>query len=331
MSSDMEQATSTPPLFTVVRVPDVAVRKDSDGGDEYAAYKIVVTSTSKGDSWTLWRRWSDMIALNESMRDDPAVAATLRQHVDLPKFEAHWWFFFVSKMDRGFLNERGAQMTELLQAWVRVLRVRFDTEPPAGPPALLRFLSPNGEPGELATPHREHARSSDVSPLRRLTSLFGHGERPPKAPGFLEGVVADVLQKVLGAFVRGIDKQSLQLSVWDGDVKLHGLELRTEVLDALPLPVKVGGSTSLELQPSLSPSHPLTFSPSAAHPLTLSPSHPLTRSPAHPSPGHPLTREGRRREPRGGPRVRAVAQPARPGANRADGRSRTATARAALA
>ena len=91
------------------------------------------------------------------------------------------------------------------------------------------------------------AETTDSGPFgwfHHLTaSLLGGGPHESRAPGFLEGVVAGVLQKVLGAFVRGIDKHSLELSVWDGDVRLQGLELKTDVIDALPLPVRcVGGS-----------------------------------------------------------------------------------------
>ena len=67
-------------------------------------------------------------------------------------------------------------------------------------------------------------------------------------PSYLERAVADVLQKVLGTFVKGIDKDSLKLSIWSGDVKLTGLELRTEVLDALPIPVKVLGASLGEVR-----------------------------------------------------------------------------------
>ena len=71
-------------------------------------------------------------------------------------------------------------------------------------------------------------------------SLFGRspGARS-NAPSFLEGVVSDVLQSVLGNFIRGLDRSHLELSMWDGDMRLHDLELRTELLDELPLPVRV--------------------------------------------------------------------------------------------
>ena len=67
-------------------------------------------------------------------------------------------------------------------------------------------------------------------------------------PGFLETQVANLLEKVLGPFVVGLDKRSLNLSVWSGEVLLHGLQLRTEALDALPIPVKAIGGTLGEVR-----------------------------------------------------------------------------------
>ena len=67
-------------------------------------------------------------------------------------------------------------------------------------------------------------------------------------PGFLETQVANLLEKVLGPFVIGLDKQSLNLSVWSGEVLLRDLQLRTEALDALPIPVKAIGGTVGEVR-----------------------------------------------------------------------------------
>ena len=44
---------------------------------------------------------------------------------------------------------------------------------------------------------------------------------------WLERTVADVLHTALGSFVKGLDR-GLKLSVWEGEVRLAGLELRTE-------------------------------------------------------------------------------------------------------
>ena len=67
-------------------------------------------------------------------------------------------------------------------------------------------------------------------------------------PGFLETQVANLLEKVLGPFVIGLDKQSLNLSVWSGEVLLRDLQLRTAALDALPIPVKAIGGTLGEVR-----------------------------------------------------------------------------------
>ena len=75
-------------------------------------------------------------------------------------------------------------------------------------------------------------------------------ERPEPLPGAeraqSEGpaprgkaAVAAVLQKALGAFIEGIDADSLRASIWNGDVVLRGLSLKTSALEALQLPVRV--------------------------------------------------------------------------------------------
>ena len=62
----------------------------------------------------------------------------------------------------------------------------------------------------------------------------------------LEGAVAAVLQKALGAYLEGIDSASLRASVWDGDIVLREVSLRTSALEALQLPVRVlGGSVGV--------------------------------------------------------------------------------------
>eukprot|EP00736_Rhodelphis_marinus_P007126 Rmarinus@m.9219 len=54
-----------------------------------------------------------------------------------------------------------------------------------------------------------------------------------------EGVLSDVLCKYLGNYVKGIDKKSLSLSAWKGDVSLENLDLREDALEQLNLPVHV--------------------------------------------------------------------------------------------
>ncbi|KAL6008541.1 hypothetical protein ACLOJK_034054 [Asimina triloba] len=55
----------------------------------------------------------------------------------------------------------------------------------------------------------------------------------------LEDQVASLLQKYLGNYVRGINKEALRISAWQGDVELKNMQLKPEALNALKLPVKV--------------------------------------------------------------------------------------------
>ncbi|OVA12725.1 Pleckstrin homology domain [Macleaya cordata] len=55
----------------------------------------------------------------------------------------------------------------------------------------------------------------------------------------LEDQVAFLLQKYLGNYVLGLNKEALKISVWQGDVELTNMQLKPEALNALKLPVKV--------------------------------------------------------------------------------------------
>lgn len=55
----------------------------------------------------------------------------------------------------------------------------------------------------------------------------------------LEDQVANLLQRYLGNYVRGLSKEALKISVWKGDVELTNMQLRPEALNELNLPVKV--------------------------------------------------------------------------------------------
>ena len=65
---------------------------------------------------------------------------------------------------------------------------------------------------------------------------------------WLEESLSELLTKSLGAFVNGIDKESLGISVWNGDVCLKTLELKTEAFEALDLPMRVVGGTLGEIR-----------------------------------------------------------------------------------
>lgn len=55
----------------------------------------------------------------------------------------------------------------------------------------------------------------------------------------LEDQVSNLLQRYLGNYVRGLNKEALKISVWKGDVELTNMQLKPEALNALKLPVKV--------------------------------------------------------------------------------------------
>lgn len=55
----------------------------------------------------------------------------------------------------------------------------------------------------------------------------------------LEGLVAGLLNRFLGMYVKNFDPAQLKVGIWSGDVKLRNLELRREALDQLKLPINV--------------------------------------------------------------------------------------------
>ena len=59
------------------------------------------------------------------------------------------------------------------------------------------------------------------------------------ASKLLQQAVAKLLQQVLGSFIKGIDTESLRLSVWHGDIRLTDLELDVGAVEGLGLPLRV--------------------------------------------------------------------------------------------
>lgn len=55
----------------------------------------------------------------------------------------------------------------------------------------------------------------------------------------LEGLVAGLLNRFLGMYVKNFDPKQLNVGIWNGDVKLRNLELRKEALDQMHLPINV--------------------------------------------------------------------------------------------
>ncbi|KAK3724815.1 Vacuolar protein sorting-associated protein 13 [Vermiconidia calcicola] len=66
----------------------------------------------------------------------------------------------------------------------------------------------------------------------------------------LESLVANLLNRFLGMYVRNFDPKQLNVGIWSGDVKLRNLELKREALDQFHLPLNVveGHISSLVLQ-----------------------------------------------------------------------------------
>lgn len=66
----------------------------------------------------------------------------------------------------------------------------------------------------------------------------------------LESLVANLLNRFLGMYVRNFDPKQLNVGIWSGDVKLRDLELRREALDQFHLPLNVieGHISSLVLK-----------------------------------------------------------------------------------
>ena len=56
---------------------------------------------------------------------------------------------------------------------------------------------------------------------------------------WVQHAVANVLERVLGTFVEGIDVDSLKLDALGGDITLTALTLKLSAFEALDLPVAV--------------------------------------------------------------------------------------------
>jgi len=95
----------------------------------------------------------------------------------------------------------------------------------------------------VITLQRAHGFSTLQRAHGKVSSKRGSREEKEM---ILERVVGEILDKVLGAYFKGIDKRTLQVSVWDGDIRLNGLELKVEALDAFQLPIRVVGGTRAE-------------------------------------------------------------------------------------
>ncbi|BFZ57125.1 Vacuolar protein sorting-associated protein 13 [Savitreella phatthalungensis] len=67
----------------------------------------------------------------------------------------------------------------------------------------------------------------------------------------LEGLVAQLLNRFLGAYIDGFDPKQLNVGIWSGDVKLRNLKLKREALDKFKLPIDVSAGYVGELTLSI--------------------------------------------------------------------------------
>lgn len=54
-----------------------------------------------------------------------------------------------------------------------------------------------------------------------------------------EGIITNILNKVLGDFIEGIKSDQLSISLLSGDVELFNLSIKPDILDNMPLPFKL--------------------------------------------------------------------------------------------
>ena len=51
-----------------------------------------------------------------------------------------------------------------------------------------------------------------------------------------EGLIASILNGVLGDFIENIDKNQLSISLWGGSVTLENVQIKATMFDTKPLP-----------------------------------------------------------------------------------------------
>lgn len=75
-------------------------------------------------------------------------------------------------------------------------------------------------------------------------------EEKKKRLKMFEGIVADILTKILGKYVEDFNKEQLSIGIFGGNVSLKNLHIKGEALAELNLPITVirGILGSLELQ-----------------------------------------------------------------------------------
>jgi vacuolar protein sorting-associated protein 13A/C len=54
-----------------------------------------------------------------------------------------------------------------------------------------------------------------------------------------EGLLESVLNKVLGQYIQGLNKNDLSVSVWSGDVHLTNVKLKPDIFQQFKLPLEL--------------------------------------------------------------------------------------------
>ena len=66
-----------------------------------------------------------------------------------------------------------------------------------------------------------------------------------------EKIVSDVLSKFLGKYIEGLNKESLKIAIWSGEVSLTHLQIKKEALDLVDVPVNIKGGVVGKLYMSI--------------------------------------------------------------------------------
>ena len=64
----------------------------------------------------------------------------------------------------------------------------------------------------------------------------------------LEKLVADLLTKVLGDYIHGLNSESLNIALWGGKVALHNLQVKSEAIESLDVPFSLASGVLGKLE-----------------------------------------------------------------------------------
>lgn len=52
----------------------------------------------------------------------------------------------------------------------------------------------------------------------------------------LERLISSVLNRTLGTFIENLDAEQLKINIWNSNVKLENLQIKTTIFDSMPVP-----------------------------------------------------------------------------------------------